>query len=260
MDVVLDVTGYFSVNAGCTDADHDDFFAQGAACGTPTDCNDANPAVHPGAPEVCGDGLDNDCNGVVDCGCAAAGRYVSTVIGNDLNPGTAQAPFKTIAKGIAAAVALGAAQAVLVAEGQYPDKVTLVEGISLPGTLFCGGIRTESATAIVTNNVVFGVKAPMSMAVLLEVPATVGTVVLNANYLDGGGEGLTGFSNSSAAVELRMCGTCGIAVILGSIGSQAMALPPRPEDSARPVPEPHVGSAEVRRSSNPRARRPRPLL
>jgi hypothetical protein len=30
------------------------------------DCNDFDIAVHPGAPEVCGDGLDNDCDGVVD--------------------------------------------------------------------------------------------------------------------------------------------------------------------------------------------------
>jgi hypothetical protein len=126
------------VNAvGCIDADHDGFFAQGLPCGTSPDCNDANPAVHPGAPEVCGDGLDNDCNGVVDGGCAVAGRYVSAVIGSDLNPGTAQAPFKTIAKGIAAAVALGGAQAVLVAEGNYPEKVTLVEGISLVGGHHC---------------------------------------------------------------------------------------------------------------------------
>ncbi|HEU5179852.1 MAG TPA: MopE-related protein, partial [Candidatus Polarisedimenticolia bacterium] len=29
------------------------------------DCNDTNPAVHPGAPEIC-DGLDNNCNGTVD--------------------------------------------------------------------------------------------------------------------------------------------------------------------------------------------------
>ncbi len=30
---------------------------------TPTDCDDANAAVHPGQTETCGDSIDNDCNG-----------------------------------------------------------------------------------------------------------------------------------------------------------------------------------------------------
>ena len=30
------------------------------------DCNDFNASVHPGAAEICGDGLDNDCNGLTD--------------------------------------------------------------------------------------------------------------------------------------------------------------------------------------------------
>ena len=33
------------------------------------ECDDTNPAVHPGAPEICGNGVDDDCNGLVDDGC-----------------------------------------------------------------------------------------------------------------------------------------------------------------------------------------------
>ncbi len=33
------------------------------------DCDDANPTVHPGAPEVCGNQVDDNCDGVVDENC-----------------------------------------------------------------------------------------------------------------------------------------------------------------------------------------------
>lgn len=56
--------------AAGADGDGDGYPA--ARCGG-TDCNDADPNIHPDASELCADGIDNDCNSVTDCadaGCA----------------------------------------------------------------------------------------------------------------------------------------------------------------------------------------------
>jgi hypothetical protein len=79
---------------------------------------------------------------------------------------------------------------------------------------FCGGIQSEGSTTTIVNNVVFGAKAPRSCAVLLsDGDQVVGTVVLNANTLDGGGSG--GDGTLSAAVALR--GRKGTDVAVGSL-------------------------------------------
>jgi hypothetical protein len=55
----------------CTDADGDSFFAQ-EGCGKPQDCNDNNQLTHSGAEELCGEQIDNDCDGAVDENCDLA--------------------------------------------------------------------------------------------------------------------------------------------------------------------------------------------
>ena len=48
---------------GLPDLDGDGFPAQSVGG---EDCNDADPAVNPRVPERCGDGIDNNCDGVID--------------------------------------------------------------------------------------------------------------------------------------------------------------------------------------------------
>lgn len=49
----------------CTDSDGDGYFVE-YNCGTIRDCNDQDAAANPGAIEISGDGIDNNCNGIVD--------------------------------------------------------------------------------------------------------------------------------------------------------------------------------------------------
>ncbi|MFQ5720541.1 MAG: MopE-related protein, partial [Acidobacteriota bacterium] len=61
--------GIGPAQAVCTDCDAD-------GVTFPADCNDADPAIHPGAAEVC-DGLDDDCNGLVDDSLFCTGTCVN---------------------------------------------------------------------------------------------------------------------------------------------------------------------------------------
>ena len=62
---ILQRTYWFEFNTiACTDADGDGYNIEGGDCGA-IDCNDNDPAVHPGATEVC-NGIDDDCNGTLD--------------------------------------------------------------------------------------------------------------------------------------------------------------------------------------------------
>src|ERR1043165_7900644 len=39
------------------------------------DCNDGDASVNPGKPEICGDGIDNNCDGQIDEGCSVTYTY-----------------------------------------------------------------------------------------------------------------------------------------------------------------------------------------
>jgi hypothetical protein len=66
---VVDRPAYLDKFLGCEDGTGDMTDADGDGAAWCNDCNDGNGAVHPGAPELCGNGLDDDCNGFVDDGC-----------------------------------------------------------------------------------------------------------------------------------------------------------------------------------------------
>ncbi|RMH11551.1 MAG: hypothetical protein D6698_16195, partial [Gammaproteobacteria bacterium] len=53
------------------DSDGDGFFAEGCSGYAELDCDDGDAGVHPGAVEVCGNGVDEDCDGVAqECVCS----------------------------------------------------------------------------------------------------------------------------------------------------------------------------------------------
>ena len=72
------------------DADNDGY--ESSLCGG-NDCDDNDAAVHPVAAEICGDGKDNDCNGLTDAEdpmCSAVDDDADDDAGDDTTAGPDQ--------------------------------------------------------------------------------------------------------------------------------------------------------------------------
>lgn len=64
--VDMDEDGYFNTENGCSEVD----------------CDDDDPQVYPGANEICGDGIDNNCDGQVDENCGVPNELFAEYAGN----------------------------------------------------------------------------------------------------------------------------------------------------------------------------------
>jgi hypothetical protein len=126
-----------AAGAPCSDLDNDGD-GQSECEG---DCDDDDRLSFLGNTEYCGDNADNNCDGVPDEVCGGLGTFVSTLTGDDANPGTMDESVQTIGQGMANAVQIQATAGgridVFVAEGGYLEKVTLVQGINLLGGYDC---------------------------------------------------------------------------------------------------------------------------
>jgi hypothetical protein len=142
--------------------------------------NDADRApVRDAGGDVVVDVRDSAVIDVQDAGCTppgCPGLYVSALTGSDDNPGSWDKPFKTIGKGLRRAQAIPGRETVFVAQGNYGEKVTLVEGVNLLGGYACTAQPCSWARAPLQNDTVIfnsdpeGVVAPSTMtrATLIE--------------------------------------------------------------------------------------------
>jgi len=75
-----DTDGDGLCDIGDNDADGDGFVSQGSGG---DDCDDFDPDVYPGAPEIFGDGIDQDCDGVDPVEITPGTYYIDPVNGTD---------------------------------------------------------------------------------------------------------------------------------------------------------------------------------
>jgi hypothetical protein len=142
-------------NIWYVDADGDNYGVAGAtvtACSQPTgyaanttDCNDANVNINPGEIEICGNTIDDNCNGTSEEGCLNPGENPS----NAISMSTSIWPNCNAVNGtLVNASASGSAQTIcLTGEDKWHQFVATSEGVSIVVNSTSADILIELQTA-----------------------------------------------------------------------------------------------------------------
>jgi hypothetical protein len=203
------------------------------------DCDDMDPTTAPGFPELCGDTIDNDCDGNGDpTSCNGLGTYVSELTGDDTTgDGTQMNPVATIGQGMTNSALLNN-QTVFVAEGDYAEKVTMVEGISLWGghqcdtnscswardaTTYISIIAAQDAVGVLAGDTLTRATAidgftiqgqtlnnPASNTDPIAFTINIGSPTVSNNHIEGGD--ITGGCSNCDSIGIRVQGAQTVAV------------------------------------------------
>ena len=156
-------------NIWYVDADGDNYGVAGAtvtACSQPvgyaantTDCNDALAGVNPGAIEICGNSIDDNCNGTSEEGCLLPGENPSNA--TSMTP-SIWPNCNAINGTLVNATASGSAQTVcLTGEDKWHQFVATSEGVSIVVNSSAADIVIELQTAagvlVAQENAVSGI-------------------------------------------------------------------------------------------------------
>ncbi|RMF13884.1 MAG: hypothetical protein D6761_10420, partial [Candidatus Dadabacteria bacterium] len=121
-----------------------------ASASASPDCDDDDDAIHPGATEILGDLLDNDCRNGDLFPTDSDGIFVSTA-GDDGNPGTRAAPVRTLTTGMVKLAATGKT-GLFVAGGTYPEAITPGQnGVPILTLTIYGGYSNDFTTRDVSG-------------------------------------------------------------------------------------------------------------